>query len=189
MHGVSERLQAGAPDHRRQLQSQCLETAGVIGLACGRALDPRQPAAAEALQQLAAALEQLRLLRFPSLAGLPLHYTLPAEELTRFRIPPADFKAGADSPQLRALKQYLLACTRQAIAEARQLIQPGASAGFAEARARMALAECDHARAWLRSGINPGQVPSISPLRKLWIAWNSAKIRYPHQQRPRNAHD
>ena len=174
LQGFTHRLQEPTLDTREQLQLQCHETAGVLGLAVSQWLDPDNPESAKALQTLATAIEIQRRLRFRVIAGQPLHTTVPGEELTRFSLANEQFVLGADEPQLLPLKLHLLESTRQSIHDAQQMIRPSPAAGLALAQARIALGESAKSKPWLKSGLTTQGLPSISPLRKFWIAWRSA---------------
>jgi len=174
LQGFTQRLQESTLDTREQLQQQCRDTAGVLGLAVSQWLDPDNPESATALHCLATAIEVQRRLRFRVVAGQPLHTTVPSEELARFSLVNEQFVLGADDPQLLPLKLHLLESSRQSIHDAQRMIQPGPGAGLALGLARIALGENSRSKSWLKSGLTTQGLPSISPLRKFWIAWRSA---------------
>ncbi len=174
LQGFTQRLQEPRLDSREQLQQQCHDTAGVLGLAISQWLGPDNPDAARSLHSVATAVEVQRRLGFRVVAGRPLHTTVPSEELSRFNLANEQFVLGADDPQILPLKLHLLESSRQSLQAAQQTIRPGPGAGLALALVRIALGENSRSKLWLKSGLTTQGLPPISPLRKFWIAWRSA---------------
>jgi phytoene synthase len=153
------------------LHQECLAGAGralaLASTACGDVDD----AAAASAAAVGAAVEQARLLRLPRRAGAPPHTSVPRSLLGRFDVRPQELDTAATAAGACALRAALLQAARERLQHA--LAARPTPPRLARCLGRLALARVD---AMAAAGfVEDGRSAGITPLRKLWIAWRSAR--------------
>lgn len=149
------------------LDASCHDTAGVIGRACARVLDPPGGACAEVLEAVFAAGERVRLLCLPWRAGLPPHTGIALDLLAAAEARPDDIDRGGNTPGAQRVRARLLANAGDALHQAHARLRN--RRGFAATWLQLARAQL-HAIG--RGGyVSAGTARAPLPIVLLWLAW------------------
>ena len=151
----------------QELEQDCARTAGTLAQAAARLLAPRDPGAARAAADAAAAAERARLLCLPRRAGLPPHTGVPQDLLAGAGARPADVDRGGGGAALARLRRTLLDGARESLLRTRRSLPQ--RRGYAATRVAIALAEL---AALERGGyVAHGRARAALPVALLWHAW------------------
>jgi phytoene synthase len=149
------------------LDASCDHTAGVIGRACARVLDPPGGACGDVLEAVFSAGERVRLLCLPWRAGLPPHTGIALDLLAAANARPDDIDRGGNTPGAQRVRARLLASARDALHRAHSRLRN--RRGFAATWLQLARAQW---RAIDRGGyVSTGTARAPLPIALLWLAW------------------
>jgi len=174
LDGALKRLQAGGSATRAGINDD-VAAAPPLGALVASGFADTGPPVIEFAEKLYAALGQAWIARLPRLHGWRSFTYLPADELARAGVSREHLYGDATSDALAGVIESQVNHAR-GIIERALTEAPGAPAGFllpALAEARMELANLNLIRR--RDHRVLERPPMITPLRKLWIAWRTAR--------------
>jgi phytoene synthase len=155
------------------LETYCYRVAGVVGLLAAGIFGYRDERTPEYARQLGIAFQLTNIIRDVGEDARKNRIYLPMEDLKRFGVPAADLLQAKSSPAFQALMRFEAERARSYYREAmaalpavdRRAQRPGL---VMAAIYRTLLAEIEHDGFRVLS-----QRTSLTPLRKLWIAWRT----------------
>lgn len=159
------------------LRLYCHRVAGAVGLLSARIFGYSNPATLEYADRLGIALQLTNIVRDVAEDAHRNRIYLPLEDLTRFGVAEDDLVCRRDGPAVRELVIFEIDRAEQHYAEALALLPPedrrAQRTGLIMAAIyRTLLAEIRDGGAKVLS-----ERTSLTPLRKLWIAWKTARAR------------
>ena len=159
------------------LRLYCHRVAGAVGLLSARIFGYSNPATLEYADRLGIALQLTNIVRDVAEDAQRNRIYLPLEDLSRFGVAEDDLVRRRDGPAVRDLVTFQIDRAEQHYAEALALLPPedrrAQRTGLIMAAIyRTLLAEIRDGGAKVLS-----ERTSLTPLRKLWIAWKTARAR------------
>jgi 15-cis-phytoene synthase len=159
------------------LRLYCHRVAGAVGLLSARIFGYSNPATLEYADRLGIALQLTNIVRDVAEDAQRNRIYLPLEDLSRFGVVEDDLVCRRDGPAVRELVTFQIDRAEQHYAEALALLPPedrrAQRTGLIMAAIyRTLLAEIRDGGAKVLS-----ERTSLTPLRKLWIAWKTARAR------------
>ncbi len=175
LDGVKKRLEAGGFESRKEMDAVLGASEGALGAMIADVCAGGEDEHAEFQRKLHLALAHAWIARNPRRHGWRSFSYLPADELARHGVTREDVMSEKTSEALRAVVKLQLNYALQRIDEATESLpadRPEAHLPF--------LAEAKMERATLKTLARSGgrvleKPPMITPIRKLWIAWRTAK--------------
>ncbi|RCS59818.1 presqualene diphosphate synthase HpnD [Parvibium lacunae] len=164
----------------KQLEKYCYHVAGAVGILAARIFGQESPATAAYATQLGQALQLTNILRDVGEDARKGRIYLPIEDLQRFNVKAHDILSGQYNDNFRALMQFEYTRAQQAYVsalqalpnEARRAQRPGLIMAAVYHTLLQELADSDFQVLHQRI--------SLTPIRKLWLAWSTWVWRWRH---------